>query len=222
MTSSTFVSEFRNELGRFLRLYAVTDRTWIGVQTLMEQIESTLVGGATAVQLREKDLCEELFIREAVSVKKLCERYNVPLIVNDNVQVALKSGADGVHLGQDDMCLEEARRILGENKIIGISVHSTDEAIQAEKGGADYIGIGAIFSTQTKRDVDTISLDRVSQICESTSLPAVAIGGIKDENMDCLQGLGVVGIAVVSAIFAQPDVEIATFELRNHVDRIFS
>lgn len=204
-----------------LRLYAVTDRSWVGLQTLLEQIESSLLGGTTLVQLREKDLSDCEFIQEAISVKRLCERFGVPLLINDNVNVALRSGADGVHLGQDDLPLQEARKMLGPNKIIGISTHTVEEAMEAEQGGADYVGVGSVFATQTKLDANVLSIDYIREICQAVSIPAVAIGGIKEENMDALRDAGVAGIAVVSAIFGQPDIEMATLRLKEHADRLF-
>ena len=204
-----------------LRLYAVTDRSWVGLQTLLEQIESSLLGGTTLVQLREKDLSDCEFIQEAISVKRLCERFGVPLLINDNVNVALRSGADGVHLGQDDLPLQEARKMLGPNKIIGISTHTVEEAMEAEQGGADYVGVGSVFATQTKLDANVLSIDYIREICQAVSIPAVAIGGIKEENMDALRDAGVAGIAVVSAIFGQPDIEMATLRLKEHAARLF-
>lgn len=204
-----------------LRLYAVTDRSWVGLQTLLEQIESSLLGGTTLVQLREKDLSDCEFIQEAMSVKRLCERFGVPLLINDNVNVALRSGADGVHLGQDDLPLQEARKMLGPNKIIGISTHTVEEAMEAEQGGADYVGVGSVFATQTKLDANVLSIDYIREICQAVSIPAVAIGGIKEENMDALRDTGVAGIAVVSAIFGQPDIEMATLRLKEHAVRLF-
>ena len=204
-----------------LRLYAVTDRSWVGIQTLLEQIESSLLGGTTLVQLREKDLSDCEFIQEAISVKRLCERFGVPLLINDNVNVALRSGADGVHLGQDDLPLQEARKMLGPNKIIGISTHTVEEAMEAEQGGADYVGVGSVFATQTKLDANVLSIDYIREICQAVTIPVVAIGGIKEENMDVLRNTGVAGIAVVSAIFGQPDIEIATLRLKEYADRLF-
>lgn len=204
-----------------LRLYAVTDRSWVGIQTLLEQIESSLLGGTTLVQLREKDLSDCEFIQEAISVKRLCERFGVPLLINDNVNVALRSGADGVHLGQDDLPLQEARKMLGPNKIIGISTHTVEEAMKAEQGGADYVGVGSVFATQTKLDANVLSIDYIREICQAVTIPVVAIGGIKEENMDVLRNTGVAGIAVVSAIFGQPDIEMATLRLKEYADRLF-
>ncbi|MGN1064953.1 MAG: thiamine phosphate synthase [Thermoguttaceae bacterium] len=221
MTTKATPNEFESKMRALLRLYAVTDRSWVGLQTLLEQIESSLLGGTTLVQLREKDLSDCEFIQEAISVKRLCERFGVPLLINDNVNVALRSGADGVHLGQDDLPLQEARKMLGPNKIIGISTHTVEEAMEAEQGGADYVGVGSVFATQTKLDANVLSIDYIREICQAVSIPAVAIGGIKEENMDALRDAGVAGIAVVSAIFGQPDIEMATLRLKEHADRLF-
>ena len=221
MTTKATPNEFQSKMRTLLRLYAVTDRSWVGIQTLLEQIESSLLGGTTLVQLREKDLSDCEFIQEAISVKRLCERFGVPLLINDNVNVALRSGADGVHLGQDDLPLQEARKMLGPNKIIGISTHTVEEAMEAEQGGADYVGVGSVFATQTKLDVNVLSIDYIREICQAVNIPVVAIGGIKEENMDVLRNTGVAGIAVVSAIFGQPDIEMATLRLKEYADRLF-
>ncbi|MBQ4204174.1 MAG: thiamine phosphate synthase [Thermoguttaceae bacterium] len=221
MTTKATPNEFQSKMRALLRLYAVTDRSWVGIQTLLEQIESSLLGGTTLVQLREKDLSDCEFIQEAISVKRLCERFGVPLLINDNVNVALRSGADGVHLGQDDLPLQEARKMLGPNKIIGISTHTVEEAMKAEQGGADYVGVGSVFATQTKLDANVLSIDYIREICQAVTIPVVAIGGIKEENMDVLRNTGVAGIAVVSAIFGQPDIEIATLRLKEYADRLF-
>ena len=221
MTTKATPNEFQSKMRALLRLYAVTDRSWVGIQTLLEQIESSLLGGTTLVQLREKDLSDCEFIQEAISVKRLCERFGVPLLINDNVNVALRSGADGVHLGQDDLPLQEARKMLGPNKIIGISTHTVEEAMEAEQGGADYVGVGSVFATQTKLDANVLSIDYIREICQAVNIPVVAIGGIKEENMDVLRNTGVAGIAVVSAIFGQPDIEIATLRLKEYADRLF-
>ena len=221
MTTKATPNEFQSKMRTLLRLYAVRDRSWVGVQTLLEQIESSLLGGTTLVQLREKDLSDCEFIQEAISVKRLCERFGVPLLINDNVNVALRSGADGVHLGQDDLPLQEARKMLGPNKIIGISTHTVEEAMKAEQGGADYVGVGSVFATQTKLDANVLSIDYIREICQAVNIPVVAIGGIKEENMDVLRNTGVAGIAVVSAIFGQPDIEMATLRLKEYADRLF-
>ena len=190
-------------------LYAVTDRTWLGERTLAQVVEEALAGGVTLLQLREKGMPEEAFIQEARTLLPLCRRYRVPLIINDNVSVALRSGADGVHLGQEDMPLREARRILGPDKIIGISARTVSDALRAEESGADYLGVGAVFSTSTKRDAAPVSRRTLREICAAVSIPVCAIGGITLENAPTLAGTGIAGLAVVSAVFAAPDIEAA-------------
>lgn len=189
-----------------MKLYGVTDRSWLGARTLYEQVEAAIKGGATIIQLREKKMPEEEFLQEARELKMLCNAYKIPFIINDNISVALAMDADGVHLGQGDMELKQAREILGTDKIIGVSAHNVEEAVQAEKNGADYLGAGAVFSTASKADVTSLSMETLKEICEAVSIPVVAIGGISEENMDQLKGTGISGVAVISALFAQADV----------------
>ena len=188
-------------------LYAVTNSKLVSEQPLIEQIESALKGGITCLQLREKELDEESFLAEAIEVKKLCEKYHVPLIINDNVNVAIKSGADGVHVGQSDMEVSEVRKLVGDNMIIGVSAHTTQEAKLAEVSGADYLGVGAIYQTTTKQDATYVSLDELKKICKSVRIPVVAIGGMDRNTISKLSGTGVDGVAMVSAIFAADDIE---------------
>lgn len=190
-----------------MRLYAVTDRAWAGRQTLIEQIESAIKGGATCVQLREKALDEEDFLNEAMCVQKLCKKYGIPFIVNDNVRIAVSCGADGVHVGQKDMPPDEVRAAGGENLIIGVSARTVEQAVEAEKAGADYIGVGAVFRTSTKTDTKPVSYETLKEICNAVKIPVVAIGGINKENILTLSGSGIAGVAVVSAIFAAKDIE---------------
>lgn len=201
-----------------LRLYAVTDRSWLGGNTLAAQVELALRGGATLVQLREKELELDQFVSEAVEIKALCDRYGVPLIINDSVEVALRCGAQGVHVGQSDMEAARARELLGPDKWIGVSARTLEEARRAEEQGADYLGVGAVYSTSTKLDARAVSHDTLHKICETVSIPVVAIGGISADNLLTLHGSGIAGVAVVSAIFAQPDIEAATRTLRRLVD----
>ncbi len=198
-------------------LYAVTDRSWIGDGTLYDQVEQALRGGVTLLQLREKTLDEEVFRQEAVRIKELCDRYGVPLIINDNVALAKEIDAAGVHVGQSDMEAEDVRALLGPDKIIGVSARTVEQAVLAERHGADYLGVGAVFSTGTKKDAKNISSETLREICQAVSIPAVAIGGITSENMGQLAGSGIAGIAVVSAVFAQRDVEAAARELKDRV-----
>ena len=196
-----------------MRLYAVTDRAWVGRQTLPEQVEAALKGGATCVQLREKELDGAAFLEEARTLAALCRRYGVPLIINDNVEVALASGADGVHVGQDDLTVEQVRRLAGDRLIVGVSAHSVEQALAAQAGGADYLGVGAVFATATKSDAHVLPRETLAEICRAVDIPVVAIGGIHAWNILELRGSGVSGVAVISAIFAQPDVGAATAAL---------
>ena len=200
----------REQLKKDLLLYAVTDRSWLGEETLYEQVEKALKGGATFIQLREKELDEEHFLEEAIALKELCHKYHVPFVINDNVKIAKKMDADGVHVGQSDMEADDVRKILGEDKILGVSAQTVEQAVLAEKMGADYLGVGAVFSTSTKKDASAISKERVKAICEAVHIPVIAIGGITADNILTLKGSGICGIAVVSAIFAAKDIEDAT------------
>lgn len=199
---------------RTMLLYAVTDRAWVGRQSLYEQVEAALKNGVTCVQLREKELDEESFLAEAVEMAALCRRYEVPFIVNDNVEIAVRCGADGVHVGQEDMAVSAVRRRVGEGMWIGVSVHTVEEAREAVRNGADYLGLGAVFSTSTKTDVDVMPLETLKAICGAVDVPVVAIGGITKKNVMELVGSGVDGIAVVSAIFGAEDPGAAAAELR--------
>ena len=198
---------------RHMLLYAVTDRAWIGTQTLYQQVEAALKGGATCVQLREKELDEAAFLQEAKELCALCRRYGVPFIVNDNVDVAQACGADGVHVGQEDMKAGEVRRRVGEDMILGVSVHTVEEARRAVRDGADYLGLGAVFPTSTKTDADQMSNETLRDICGAVEIPVVAIGGLNRDNILRLSGSGVDGVALVSAIFGAEDIEAACREL---------
>lgn len=197
-----------------LILYAVTDRTWLGNMTLYEQVEEALKGGATFVQLREKELDDVAFLKEAFEIKDLCRQYNVPFVINDNVEIAVKVNADGIHIGQKDMEAGYVRSVIGEDKILGVSAQTVEQALLAEKMGADYLGVGAVFSTGSKADADDVSIDALKAICEAVSIPVVAIGGIGASNILQLTGSGVCGVAVISAIFAADNIGKATAELK--------
>ena len=188
-------------------LYAVTDRAWVGKQSLYEQIESALKGGATCVQLREKNLNDEEFLKEAMEISVLCKQYAVPFFINDNVEIAVKCQADGIHVGQEDMEVAQVRQRVGADMIIGVSVHSVKEALEAVENGADCLGVGAMFSTSTKTDADVLSKETLRDICAAVKVPVVAIGGIDKTNISQLAGTGVDGVALVSAIFASDDIE---------------
>ena len=202
------------------RLDAVTDRAWTGRQTLYEQVEEALRGGITFLQLREKQLAREQLVEEARQLKQLCEQYQVPFVINDSVEVAMAVDADGVHLGQEDGSVKEARRMLGADKWIGVSAHNVEEAINAENSGADYLGVGAVFPTTSKQDVTPLSRDTIRAITDAVQIPVVAIGGICEENVGQLQGTGIDGIAVIRGIFGQEDIAGATRALRKSVEQI--
>ncbi|MBO5153084.1 MAG: thiamine phosphate synthase [Eubacterium sp.] len=200
-----------------LLLYAVTDRAWVGRETLYEQVEDALKSGVTIIQLREKELDEKTFLQEAKQLAALCHSYNVPLIINDNVQIALESGADGVHVGMEDAPVEQIRRQTLADFIIGATAKTVEQAQAAERAGADYLGVGAVFPSPTKQTAIRITNDQLKEICSSVSIPAVAIGGISLSNVDELSGGGMDGIAVVSAIFGAKDIQAATTELKDRV-----
>lgn len=195
-------------------LYAVTDRAWTGEKTLYQQVEDALRGGVTCVQLREKDLDEHAFLAEAKEMKSLCQAYSVPFIIDDNVDMAILCGADGIHVGQHDMQAQDVRRLIGDAMILGVSVQTVEQAILAEKNGADYLGVGAVFPTSTKPDADAVSRDTLTAICKAVSIPVVAIGGIDAHNLMGLSGTGIDGVALVSAIFSSTEIEQACRNLR--------
>ncbi len=197
-----------------LLLYAVTDRAWVGKKALLDQIEEVLRGGVTLLQLREKNLPEEEFLKEAIQVKELCHRYNVPLIINDNVDVAEKSGADGVHVGIEDAPVGEIRRRMGPDFIIGATAKTVEQAVFAERSGADYLGVGAVYPSPTKKNAIRITKEQLLEICSAVSIPAVAIGGITAENLPPLAGSGIAGAAVVSAVFGAENPETAARQLK--------
>lgn len=203
-----------------LLLYAVTDRAWVGRQTLYEQVEDALKGGATMIQLREKELAEADFLQEAKQLVALCHSYHVPLIINDNVQIALESGADGVHVGIEDAPVAQIRKQTPADFIIGATAKTIDQAQAAEQAGADYLGVGAVFPSPTKKAAVRITNEQLRAICSSVTIPAVAIGGISYENMDQLAGGGMDGIAVVSAVFGADDIQIATAQLKEKIRSI--
>ena len=203
-----------------LLLYAVTDRHWLGEETLYDQVKKALDGGATFVQLREKNLDREVFLAEAKEIQKLCKEYGVPFVVNDEVSIAKDIDADGVHVGQSDMEAMDVRKILGPDKILGVSAQTVEQAIIAEKHGADYLGVGAVFTTGSKDDADDVSHETLKAICEAVSIPVIAIGGITKDNVAKLAGSVICGVAVISAIFGQKDIQKATEELKFSVENM--
>ncbi|KAF5064658.1 Thiamine-phosphate synthase [anaerobic digester metagenome] len=203
-----------------LLLYAVTDRSWLNGATLYDQVEAALKGGATFVQLREKELAESSYREEAGRIRDLCRFWRVPFVINDNVELAAELDADGVHVGQSDLEAETARRILGPDKIIGVSVKTVEQALKAQAAGAAYLGVGAVFPTQSKQDADSITRDALTGITRAVEIPVVAIGGIQEHNIMELTGCGVDGVAVISALFAQPDIRLATQRLKALVEQI--
>lgn len=205
-----------------LLLYAVTDRKWTGRQSLEEQIEDALKGGATLIQLREKNLTEEELIVEAKKIKEICHSYHVPLIINDNVKAALLSGADGVHVGKEDMPVSEIRKQVPKDFIIGATAKTVEQAKKAEQDGADYLGVGAVFPSPTKQNAIRITGDQLKEICSSVSVPAVAIGGITRQNIEKLAGGNIAGAAVVSGIFAARDIQKETVLLKKKIREVLS
>ncbi|MCR4645449.1 MAG: thiamine phosphate synthase [Oscillospiraceae bacterium] len=199
---------------KMMQLYAVTDRAWLHGKTLYEQVEAALKGGVTCVQLREKELDDDTFLAEAVSIAALCRQYGVPFFINDNVEIAVKCHADGIHVGQEDMAASQVRERVGDDMMIGVSVHTVQEALDAVKAGADCLGVGAMFSTSTKADADVLPMSVLKDICDAVDIPVVAIGGIGKHNIGQLAGTGVDGVALVSAIFSADDIENECRELR--------
>lgn len=210
-----------NVTNKDMQLYAITDRYWLDGASLTEQVEQVLKAGATFLQLREKDLTHSQMVEEARKIKELTDKYKVPFVINDDIMAAREINADGVHIGQSDMEYNKAREILGPDKIIGISAGTVEQAIQAEKMGADYIGVGAVFHTGTKKDADSISRETLLAIATSVNIPIVAIGGITAENMDYFKDTGIHGVAVISAIFGSKEPGRATKELLQKTKEVF-
>ena len=203
-----------------LLLYAVTDRSWLNGKSLYEQVEQALKGGVSFVQLREKNLNTEAFLQEAIQIQSLCRTYGVPFVINDNIDIALAMNADGVHVGQKDMEVSKVRAKLGPGKLIGVSAQTVEQAVKAEKEGASYLGVGAVFATDSKLDAIEVSHETLKEICKSVKIPVVAIGGINRENVMELSESGICGVAVISAIFAQSDIEKATDDLKKQVEKM--
>lgn len=208
------------KLNKSLLLYAITDRHWLNGKTLYSQVELALKGGATMIQIREKDLDENAFLKEAEQIQSLCAKYCVPFIVNDNVELAVKIGADGVHVGQSDMAAKDVRALIGKDKILGVSAQTVKQAIEAQKCGADYLGTGAVFPTGSKDDAQVLGVQTLKEICSAVNIPVVAIGGISKDNILELKKSGIAGVSVISAIFAQNDIVAATAELKSLAEQI--
>ena len=202
-----------------LLLYAVTDRRLLNGRTLREAVKQSLDGGVTFVQLREKDLDYQSFLSEAKDIKELCREYNVPFVINDNVDIAAEVDADGVHVGQSDMEAGKVRERLGPDKIIGVSAQTVEQAVTAEKHGADYLGVGAVFPTGSRDDAEDVSYETLKAICEAVSIPVIAIGGITADNVHKLKGSGICGVAVISAIYAQEDIKEAASLLKAETEK---
>ena len=203
-----------------LLLYGVTDRSWLGDRTLAQQVEASLRGGATMIQLREKHMDRGSILAQALELRELCGRYGVPLILNDDAELAQAAGADGVHVGQSDMEAQDVRAILGPDKILGVSAQTVEQAVLAEKHGADYLGVGAVFPTGSKDDADDVSYETLKAICGAVSIPVVAIGGITQENVAKLAGSGICGVAVISAIYAAKNIQQASADLKAATEKM--
>ncbi|MHB8128026.1 MAG: thiamine phosphate synthase [Mobilitalea sp.] len=203
-----------------MRLYAVTDRMWLGNNSFIDQVEECIKGGVTFVQIREKNITFEEYVTLGKEIKEVTDKYHVPYVINDDVEVAVACGADGVHVGQQDMEASNVREKIGNDMILGVSVQTVKQALLAEEKGADYLGVGAVFSTSTKLDADAVCYETLKAICNAVSIPVVAIGGISKETIMKLKGTGVDGVAVVSAIFAQKDIYAESKELRSLSDEM--
>lgn len=202
-------------------LYLVTDRTWLKDKTLPEIVESVLKNNATFIQLREKNLDYKRFKELAIEIKKITDKYQVPFVINDNIEIAMEVDADGVHVGQSDLIATKAREILGEDKILGVSVSNVKQAIEAERAGADYLGAGSVFTTTSKLDANNVDMEEIKKITKAVNIPVLGIGGINEKNIHLLKDSGLDGIAVISAILAQEDIEEATRKLYKLSKEVF-
>ncbi|MDY5423087.1 thiamine phosphate synthase [Hornefia butyriciproducens] len=205
-----------------LLLYAVTDRHWTGRETLRQQVEAALRGGVTFVQLREKNMEHDAFRKEALEIRDLCRAYRVPFVLDDDVSLAMEVDADGIHVGQSDMEAGDVRALIGPGRILGVSACTVEEAVAAEQRGADYLGVGAVFPTGSKDDARPVTRETLRKICEAVTIPVIAIGGITEQNVMELAGSGICGVAVISAIFGQPEIESATKRLKAAVSEMVS
>lgn len=205
-----------------LLLYLVTDRSWLGEDTLASQVETAIKAGVTFIQLREKELPFEEFTAQARAVKAVTDRYGIPFVINDSIEVMRAVDADGIHVGQHDLDAGNVRKQLRPGQVLGVSVETVEQALRAQAKGADYLGVGAVFPTSTKTDADSVPYDTLKEICSAVTIPVVAIGGISEANLMELKGSGISGIAVISAILAQKDISAATKELLNLTERMVS
>lgn len=203
-----------------LLLYAITDQAFAGEKNLLQQIEEALASGVTFLQLREKNMDRQEFLKEAIAVRKLTRQYGVPFIINDDVDIAIECDADGVHVGQEDLTAAKVRSRIGPDRILGVTAKTTDQAVKAWKDGADYLGSGAVFPSPTKKNAIGITMEQLSAICRSVPIPVTAIGGITYENVSLLQGTGISGVSVVSGIFGQPDIPAAVRALKKEVRKV--
>lgn len=202
-----------------LKLYLVTDRKWLDDRKLEDDIEKAIIGGVTMVQLKEKNLSNDEFIKIANKVKRVCQKHQIPFIINDNLEVALSVDSDGIHIGQNDLPASLVRKLIGSDKILGVSVHNLDEARSAETDGANYLGVGAMFATNTKDDADNISFNKLNDICKNVKIPVVAIGGINCDNICQFKNINIAGVAVVSAIMKANDITAATKKLITELEK---
>lgn len=203
-----------------LLLYAITDQAFTGEKNLLQQIEEALASGVTFLQLREKNMDRQEFLKEAMAVRKLTRQYGVPFIINDDLDIALECDADGVHVGQEDLTAAKVRRCIGPDKILGVTAKTTEQAVKAWKDGADYLGSGAVFTSPTKKNAIGITMEQLSAICSSVPIPVTAIGGITYEKVSLLQGTGIAGISVVSGIFGQSDIPAAVRALKEEARKV--
>lgn len=203
-----------------LLLYAITDQAFAGEKNLLQQIEEALASGVTFLQLREKNMDRQEFLKEAIAVRKLTRQYGVPFIINDDVDIAIECDADGVHVGQEDLTAAKVRSRIGPDRILGVTAKTTDQAVKAWKDGADYLGSGAVFPSPTKKNAIGITMEQLSAICRSVPIPVTAIGGITYENVSLLQGTEISGVSVVSGIFGQPDIPAAVRALKEEVRKV--
>lgn len=201
-------------------LYLCTDRDLMSTETIEEAVEQAILGGCTMIQLREKECSSRDFYETACNVKKITDKYNIPFIINDRIDIAMAVNADGIHVGQSDLPADMVRKLLGDDKIVGVSARTVEEAEQAQKDGADYVGVGAMYATNTKKDAKPVSVKELKNIRERIAIPIVVIGGITKERVKDFKGIGVNGLAVVSAIIAKKDIREAAADLRREFERI--